>query len=593
MCGIGGIVARQEDAPFDPVLQAMADAMAHRGPDGSGTYRHGPVGFVHTRLAIIDLQTGDQPLHLKTDKGDDLTLVANGEIYNYIELRRQLGENKFATRSDCEPILHLYARHGTGFADHLRGMYALALHDKQTGRVVLSRDPFGIKPLYYTETADGIAFASEVGALIAAGFASPAVDQARAVELLQLQFTTGFETIYPGVQRVLPGETIVFDGARVVERRYRRALPETPVSDTSAKHALGDLDRLLNDAVGIHQRSDVPYGMFLSGGIDSSVLMAMMHRLNPAPVRAYTVGFPGTSAHDERDHARAVAQAAGADHVEVAFSETDFWTLLPRVAKALDDPAADYATLPTFKLAQRARADGIKVVLTGEGGDELFGGYGRYRRALRPRLFGGRAMRAKGAFDGLGILKTTGTAWRAGMAEAETQAQARHRPWTKLQQLQAVDCADWLPNDLLTKADRCLMANGVEGRVPLLDSDLAAFAFALPDRHKIRKSLGKWLLRKWLESGLPVARPFARKKGFTVPVGEWIAARGRDVGPLVAAQPGIQALADGDAVRALFADGAAKHGQAAWALLFYAVWHQVHILGGAVGTDALDTLSAP
>ncbi|MBZ0325248.1 MAG: asparagine synthetase B, partial [Alphaproteobacteria bacterium] len=221
MCGIAGLMTLDGQPPDAHVLAAMSAALVHRGPDGDGTYLKGDVGMVHRRLAIIDLVTGDQPL------GDDTgaALVANGEIYNYRELRRDLGETRFATASDCETPLHLYGADGTAFAERLRGMYAIALHDARAGRLLLSRDPFGIKPLYYAATDKGLAFASGIGALVAAGLVRPRVVPARRNELLQLQFTTGRETIYEGVHRVLPGETVVVAGGRIVERRRIEALP--------------------------------------------------------------------------------------------------------------------------------------------------------------------------------------------------------------------------------------------------------------------------------------------------------------------------------------------------------------------------------
>ena len=276
--------------------------------------------------------------------------------------------------------------------------------------------------------------------------------------------------------------------------------------------------------------------MFLSGGVDSAVLLTMMARLNDRPVRTYTVGFPDSDAvHDERDHAKVVARALGAEHIEVEFREDDFWSLLPRVAAALDDPVADYAALPTFKLA--AAASDLKVVLTGEGGDELFAGYGRYRSILKPWWRGGKAFRSRGIFDRLGILRDSPVGWRDEIAAAEA-TEARHGR-SPLQVVQAVDCADWLPHDLLTKIDRCLMAHGVEGRTPLLDPAVAAVAFRLPDNLKIQGSKGKWLLRRWLAEHRPEAKPFSRKRGFTVPVAEWIARRGKRLAPLIAAQPGV------------------------------------------------------
>ncbi len=589
MCGIAGLLTAPGKSLPESVLPKLEDALRHRGPDGSGRTQDGSASLVHTRLAIIDLETGDQPFQAKRDDGTMASLVANGEIYNYVELREALSGEALTTRSDCEPPLTLYLRHGTTFTEHLRGMYAIAIHDHAHDRLVLARDPFGIKPLYYADTPVGLAFASEPQALFSAGLATPTLRPQSRDQLLQLQFTTGRETPFEGIYRVLPGETVVAEAGSVVSRTRRAPLPPDAPRHISAVDALDELDHILNDAVGIHQRSDVPYGMFLSGGIDSSVLLAMMARLNERPVRAFTIGFPGTRAHDERDHARAVAKATGAEHVELDFGEEDFWQLLPEVAGVLDDPAADYATLPTYKLAAAVKEAGLKVILSGEGGDETFGGYGRYRRAVRMRLLGGRPMRAKGIFDGLGILRDESRAWRRGIAETE-QASAQGRR-SRLQMVQAIDSADWLPNDLLIKLDRCLMAHGVEGRVPFLDPKLAEFAFRLPDKLKIQRGLGKWLLRRWLETRLPASRPFSPKRGFTVPVGEWIAGRGGALGSLVARQPGIEEACQVAAVERLFANPGKKSGKAAWTLLFYALWHQRHILGIPAGGDVFATLS--
>ncbi|WP_142847319.1 asparagine synthase (glutamine-hydrolyzing) [Telmatospirillum sp. J64-1] len=583
MCGIAGFMALDGKPVAEGTAGSLAQALGHRGPDGQGSHVNGDVVLVHTRLAIIDLETGDQPFLAE----DGTALVANGEIYNDPELRASLPDIRFRSRSDCEPPLHLYRRAGPDFVSRLRGMYALALHDVPQGRLILARDPFGIKPLYYAETPAGFAFASEPQALLRSGLVEPRLRRDKLGELLQLQFTTGPDSIFDSIRRVLPGETIVVEKGRVVARRRLDALPPGVPEEIGEAEALRRFDTILTDSVGHHQRADVPYGMFLSGGIDSSVLLALMARLNPTPVLAYTAGFSGTAAHDERDHARELARITGARHVEVDFGERDFWTLLPQVAAALDDPAADYATLPTFKLAQVARQD-VKVVLSGEGGDELFGGYGRYRSAIRPWPLA-RRMRRRGTFDGLDVLREAPRGWRDGIAAAE-RAQAETGR-SRLQAVQAVDCADWLPNDLLIKLDRCLMAHGVEGRVPFLDLEVARFAFRLPDRLKLQGKLGKWIVRKWLETALPEAKPFSRKRGFTVPVGEWIAAR-PELGPLLASQPAIAEICKPGRVEALCQEAAGKTGFAAWSLLFYALWHRHHVEGRPGGGDVFDALAA-
>jgi asparagine synthase (glutamine-hydrolysing) len=259
----------------------------------------------------------------------------------------------------------------------------------------------------------------------------------------------------------------------------------------------------------------------------------------------------------------------------------------------MDDPAADYACVPTYLLARAARQAGLKVVLSGEGGDELFAGYGRYRSAIKPWWLGGRAMRRRGTFEDLGVLRASTRGWRDGIAAAEAMAAGGR---TRLQAAQAVDVADWLPNDLLAKLDRCLMAHAVEGRTPFLDPAVAEFAFRLPDAMKIHKRWGKWLLRGWLDRTLPAARAFAPKQGFTVPVQRWIAGAGDRLGPLVAASAGVAEIAEKGAVERLFRKaGEKRQGFAAWTLLFYALWHRRHALGLAAEGDvfhALDTARA-
>ncbi len=586
MCGIAGLMTNDGRPPSGNALQATGEALGHRGPDGTGHYRAGDVAMIQRRLAIIDLVTGDQPLY----EPGGAALVANGEIYNYIELRAALDGAVFSTSSDCEPPLYLYRRHGIDFGQALRGMYAIALHDPGAGRLVLVRDPFGIKPLYYAETPEGFAFASEPHALIAGG--AVAVQLARQVrnELLQLQFTTGRETIFAGIHRLLPGETLAIARGRVVERRRRAALPQAGLLRCAEEEALAAFDGIFADSVRIHQRSDVPYGMFLSGGVDSTAVLAMMARLNERPVRAFTAGFSHTDVADERARARAVALALGAEHIEVEVCEADFWHLLPEITAAMDDPTADYAILPTYKLAATAREAGLKVILSGEGGDELFAGYGRYRSVIRPWWAGGRSPRRRGNLEGLGILRGELAGWRDGIWAAEAREAVSGR--TPLQVAQAVDCADWLPNDLLGKLDRCLMAHGVEGRTPFLDSSVADFAFRLPDELKIRNGVGKWLLRRWLADHVPQAQPLAKKRGFTVPVEEWIARRGSRLGPLVAAQPAVKEMCVPEAVAALFERARERRiGFAAWTLLFYALWHRHHILGLPPAGDVFATLA--
>ena len=588
MCGIAGMVMADGKTPPSSAIDTMLAAMAHRGPDGHGRYDAAGVALAQARLAIIDLQTGDQPLFGPNGS----VLVANGEIYNYIELKREFPGVNFATKSDCELPLYAYARDGARFAHDLRGMYGIAMQTGE-GKTYLSRDPFGIKPLYYAQIDGGVIFASEPEVLLKTGLVKRRVRCKAANELLQLQFTTGRHTIFDGIERVLPGETIAIQDGKLGERGYVSALPDGPLLDLSEEDALKRLDDVLMNSVMVHQRSDVPYGLFFSGGIDSTAIMACMARLNERPVRAFTARFPDTSKSEEASFARDMAKAVGAEHLEVLVTAEKFWALLPAIAQAMDDPTSDYAIVPTYMLAEEAAKE-MKVVLCGEGGDELFGGYGRYRSAIRPLWLGGKKLRARGFLDGFGVLRDTSKVWRDGIAAAEQQAAMHKR--TKLQMAQAVDCVDWLPHDLLVKLDRCLMAHSMEGRTPMLDPVVADFAYRLPDKFKLRDGLGKYLLRRWLEKSLPDSRPFAPKKGFTVPVEEWISSRATELAPLVARSAGVAEVCYPEAVEKLFqryaAGGDKRMGIACWQLLFYALWHRIHAEGVRAEGSVFDCLGA-
>jgi asparagine synthase (glutamine-hydrolysing) len=604
MCGIAGVLAGGESAPT--VTQAMAEALVHRGPDG--VRLEGAVGahLAHARLSIIDLECGWQPL-----TAADSTVIGNGEIYNYVELAQEFGlEGRLATGSDFEPFLHIYEKLGEAAFEKLRGMYALCLIGGD-GRTWLARDPFGIKPLYIMEHDGGLAFASEPRAFFKAGLMQPVLNEAPAQELLAFNYTLAERTAFQGLRRLVPGEIVEVRDGRIVSGRRRFSLPfmgrdrarsgqggavraGTPSSqpdpdfptrpELRSAHPphkgegeaslIKQLDAVLEDSVRVHQRSDVPYGLFLSGGIDSATIATLMARLNARPVTAFTCGFEAPGAKDERAAAEKVACALNLDWRETSFGEADFWRVLPQIAWALDDPTADYATLPTYKLAEAAKGT-LTVVLTGEGGDELFGGYGRYRRALRPKWLGGRP--AEPRPDDPALLAR----WRS---------EARPPPGlTPLQQAQWADVATWLPNDLLLKLDRCLMAHGLEGRTPFLDPAVAAFAFPLADRFKTRGRYGKWLLRKWLERACPAAEPWARKQGFTVPVEAWIAPRAAQIGARVAGIEAVRRLRTAEQVTAVFAnDGAAGR----WPLLFFAVWSLIH-LEGAEPKAALEAVAGP
>ncbi|AOX16469.1 asparagine synthase (glutamine-hydrolyzing) [Kozakia baliensis] len=578
MCGIAGLACFPGVRPDPALLQAMSDALVHRGPNGAGALDGEHAALRHRRLSIVDLEGGAQPL-----SDGAIALVANGEIYNDPALRKSLPDVRFQTGSDCESPLYLWPKFRAQYTRHLRGMYAIALLEQRGPEyeLVLSRDPFGIKPLYYASYSGGIAFASEPRALLAAGIVPRQARPQARDQLLQAQFTTGAETIFPGIRRLLPGETLRIAGGHIVERLHQSALPALRPNVMTEEKALQELNRALLDSVSAHERADVPFGLFLSGGIDSAAILAAMARLDCGRPLAWTARFDAGDV-DESAEAKRLAQAVGAQHRVLTIDEKMVWQDLPKIVAAMDDPAADYAIIPTWFLARAAREQAT-VILSGEGGDELFAGYGRYRRAMRPWWRGGRPPYRRGMFDGLGVLRRAG-AWRDGLSMG--------RNASKLRAAQTLDIAEWLPNDLLLKLDRCLMAHSLEGRTPLLDPVVAEVAWNLPDDLKIRNGQGKYLLRRWLQDALPEARPFAPKQGFTVPIGAWIAAQGEPLGTLVAAQPCIAEIADPARVKALFRHAASrKQRHAAWAFLFYALWHRLHIENISDQGDVFETLS--
>lgn len=559
MCGIAGVIGPGGSA------RPMIEALTHRGPNGVFVEEAPGRSLAHARLSIIDLEGGWQPLHAA-----GCTVIGNGEIYNYVELAQEFGlADQLATGSDFEPLLHIYAQEGPAAFQRLRGMYAFCLIGAD-GRTWLVRDPFGIKPLYVLEYEGAVAFASEPRAFLAAGLIAPELSEDRARELLAFNYTLTDETIFKGLRRLEPGEIVEVVDGKLVPHGVRPAVPARTARGGDEAALLSQLDKVLENSVAVHQRSDVPYGLFLSGGVDSATIATLMSRLNERPVTAFTCGFDAPGARDERAQAERVAKALNLDWRETTFGEEDFWRILPQIAWAMDDPTADYASLPTYKLAEAAKGT-LTVVLTGEGGDELFGGYGRYRRALRPAWLGGRAAEPRAD---------------AAIVDRWRRQAAPPQGLTRLQQAQWSDIATWLPNDLLTKLDRCLMAHGLEGRTPFLDAEVAEFAFPLPDRFKVRGRYGKWLLRKWLEQACPAAEPWARKQGFTVPVDAWIEPRAGEIGRRIGQVAAVRQVLGSDAAAGAFA----TPGAARWPLLFFAVWSLIH-LEGASPDEALDAVA--
>lgn len=528
MCGIVGRFNRQ--APVNTLALEVAVArLAHRGPDDRGTFVDDNFGMGHTRLSIIDLAGGHQPL--RTADGQ-LTLIANGEIYNFIELRAELEAkgHRFLTHSDSEVILHAYREFGEGFLSQILGMFAFALYDGARKRLILARDRLGIKPLFLAIQASGIAFASEIKGLLPLLDEPPPIDPQGLAAYLQNQFATGARTLLRGVERVLPGEALWIEQGEVSRRqRYWSPLHVQPL-DLGYDEAATRFDDLMDRVITQHMRSDVPFGLFLSGGVDSAVLLAALSRHADEPIRTFSVGFPGTSVKDELPLAQQMARRFGSKHREIQPQARDILHSLPLTIWAADELMRDNANLPTALLAQAASQE-LKVVFSGEGGDEVFAGYGRYHSSLLERWFkgllapGSQGFRTRGTFRGpwprklfTPALLEQLPAVRQPVVDAWRQAPAT---WTDLRRMQYIDLTQALPDNLLVKADRMLMAWALEGRVPFLDHRLVEFGLGLPDRLKVAGGVGKLFLKRWATHEIPADYLFARKQGFHVPMGDW------------------------------------------------------------------------
>ena len=584
MCGIVGLYKRQ--APVDgKALEVGVARLAHRGPDDRGTFIDGNFGMGHTRLSIIDLAGGHQPL--RTADGQ-LTLIANGEIYNFIELRVDLEArgHRFLTHSDSEVILHAYREYGEGFLARILGMFAFALYDARRERLILARDRLGIKPLFLAIQDSGIAFASEIKGLLPLLDAPPPIDPLGLTAYLQNQFATGSRTLLQGVERVLPGEALWIERGEVARRqRYWSPLQIQPL-DLGYDEAAARFDDLMDQVITQHMRSDVPFGLFLSGGVDSAVLLAALSRRAEEPIRTFSVGFPGTSVQDELPLAQQMARRFGSRHREIQPQARDILHSLPLTIWAADELMRDNANLPTALLAQAASEE-LKVVFSGEGGDEVFAGYGRYHSSLLERWFkgllapGSKGFRTRGTFRNpwprklfTPALLAQLPAVRQPVVDAWRQAPTA---WSDLQRMQYIDLTQALPDNLLVKADRMLMAWALEGRVPFLDHRLVEFGLGLPDRLKVAGGVGKLFLKRWAARDIPEDYLFAHKRGFHVPLGDWQdAALLSRLDRLLPDHPALRPWFQPEGVRDLIARcrQVPKGSAMLWAIVQFALWHR-------------------
>ena len=613
MCGICGIATTRGSVDRDR-LAAMSAALAHRGPDSDGSFVGGGVGLAARRLAIIDLADGDQPI---ANEDGTCTVVQNGEIYNHLELRRGLEHagHRFRTdHSDTEMLVHAYEEWGIRFAERLRGMFAAAIWDAPRRRLVLARDRYGIKPLYYRHVADELSFASELDALPQGEIDLDAVEAFLAFNSIPAPLS-----IFREVRKLPPAHVLVWENGVVELTPYARPGPLPARDDVDEAELVEECRSRLRDSIRAHLVSDVPVGVLLSGGVDSGALAALAAQESGEPVRTFSIGFEEQS-FDELAGARAVAERYGTRHRELVL-RPDAALLLPALADAFDEPFADSSALPTY-LVSRLAAEDVKVALSGEGGDELFGGYYTYVADLLAERVGGAARAVRPLVDLLpASTRRTSLDYRAKRfaRAAHLPPLERHHGWKEifapdvraeltgrihawdpvslyrdrfaetaghdlLTRLQDVDFGVYLVDDLLVKTDRASMAWSLETRVPFMDPVVTDFAFSLPARHKVRRLQKKRLLRKAVEPLLPREVVHGRKRGFSIPAAAWL--RG-ELEPfaretLSADRLRRQGFLQPTAVtRVLDAHVAGREdlSRQLWGLLAFTLWYERHVEG--------------
>lgn len=621
MCGIAGFVNRDREHLADlTLLQRMTRTLAHRGPDEEGYVIDGPAGLGMRRLRIIDLAGGRQPI---ANEDGTVWVVFNGEIYNFRELRRELESrgHRFATQSDTEVIVHLYEERGAECVQALRGMFAFAIWDKKTHTLLLARDRFGKKPLYYAETPTGWWFGSEIKALLRAPDLPQDLQLSALDDYLALGYIPAPQSIYRAVQKLPAASVLTLHAGHTTVRRYWR-LPWQPGPPLSEQQAREGLRAHLEDAVQCRLIADVPLGAFLSGGVDSTTVVWLMSRALQEPVQTFSIGFdqPGM---DELPAAREVAQAFHANHHEQRVNP-DALALLPELVNAFDEPFGDSSAIPTYLVSRMARQH-VTVALSGDGGDELFAGYERYQRymllsRLRRVLLGGVGanacasavgaigMSASGASSAR-LHRTAAALRRAALPplaryaqlvglytpelRRELQSNARYPvpdvpraiasawqdavTYDPVRRLQAVDAETYLIDDVLVKVDRATMANSLESRAPLLDHRLWEYVATLPTSFKLAHGESKYLLRSLLRDQVPPTVLNRTKQGFAIPRSRWFRGEWQDqVRPLLLEGEMTHYFARPCLERMLteHASGRVDHGERLWLLLVFAAWRQ-------------------
>ncbi len=628
MCGICGWIELQgktEIARSTALFEPMNAALAHRGPDDRGAVVFDDAVLGMTRLSIIDVDGGQQPI---ANQAENCWIVFNGEIYNFVDLRGDLKRcgHRFRSRSDTEVILHAYEEWGVDCVKRLRGMFAFAIYDSRkcgTARLFLARDRLGKKPLYYHQDAERLIFGSEIKAILANADVRPSVNRAVMPLYLAYGYVPSPLTFFENIRELPPGHILLVDGDSVVIRRYWSA-PRELVSAPrlSESEYLQQVRERFEEAVRLRLTSDVPLGAFLSGGVDSAAVVAVMTKLLGGPVRTFSIGFADEPSFNELPFARMVAQEFGSEHHEFIV-QPDTVELLPKLVWHYDQPFADSSALATYWVAQLARAH-VKVVLTGDGADELFAGYERfaavrlaeyYRRAPRfvrdaiDRLAGSwpestayddlarRVKRFVGSaalplperyLEWVGIFKPDALRQLiAGTVEIDPVNHFRgyftsHSDADPIAELLAVNISSYLPGDLLVKTDRMTMANSLEARCPFLDHQLLEYAGQIPTALKLKGMTTKYVLKRALEGILPSEIIWRKKHGFGVPIGRWFRAGLKDFlrDHLLSPTALRRGYFEEQALRRLVGEhirGERDHSHRLWALLTLEIWHRQFI----------------
>ncbi|MDE2261026.1 MAG: asparagine synthase (glutamine-hydrolyzing) [Gammaproteobacteria bacterium] len=618
MCGIAGVVTRGSTPPRE-LIGAMCDAMRHRGPDGEGIYIEPGVGLGMRRLAVLDLVTGDQPV---ANESGTVHAVFNGEIYNYRELRAELAAKGHRLRGtgDSEVIARLYEEHGLAFLSRLNGMFAIALWDSALKRLLLARDRMGIKPLYYSLHGGSVWFASEVKCILAGGGSARAIDPLGVDQLLTFEYTASPTTLFEDVRKLPPGAWLTVSGGKLHHGRFW-SLPAAAPNTVSDVTELADRVRqTLLAAVRRQLASDVPLGAFLSGGIDSSILVAAMKEVSPAAPLTFSIGF-GDPTYSELRHARAVAAYCGTRHHEQILTP-DYLSLLPEVISQLDQPIADFSVFPTLLVARMARRR-VTVALGGDGGDELFGGYDTYRAdRLSARLLDWQPAPLRAAAEWLARSLPLGKGKRglanelrrflegarlpsdwqhlrwmvflreaqrerlytrefrsqvAGATEGLVRAVLEDGGADRLGAQMRCDLRLYLPEDILAKVDAMSMASSLEARVPYLDNEVVDLALSIPSQLKVRGGVRKWILKRAFAGSLPPAVLARGKEGFSMPMKQWLAHEWNGLMHELLSPGSLAAdgLFDGRYVQRLMREhesGAHNHSHLLWALMVFQLW---------------------